>query len=252
MRHQPSPELVLVPSMSSLPSVSSRILIVEDNDDLARGLANNLEIEGFTVETARDGAEGLRRARSSDPDLMILDLMLPEMDGYRVLSTLRDDGDDIPVLVLTARSEERDKVRGFREGADDYVTKPFGLLELIGRVHALLRRAKTTRDRSERTEAPFRFGNVEVVPGTHDVFVDGMPVSLRPKEYELLLALFHRQGSVAGRLELLREVWGYDADVVSRTVDTHVGELRRKLEADPAEPRHILTVRKSGYRLQLD
>ncbi|MFN2603030.1 MAG: response regulator transcription factor [Gemmatimonadaceae bacterium] len=232
--------------------MTSRILIVEDNDDLARGLANNLEIEGFAVEISHDGTRGLERLRASRPDLLILDLMLPGMDGYRVLSTLRDNGDDVPVLILTARTEEKDKVRGFREGADDYVTKPFGLLELIGRVHALLRRAKTARDRIERTEPPFKFGSVEVVPGTHDVFVDGAPVNLRPKEYDLLLALFRRRGSVAGRIELLREVWGYGADVVSRTVDTHIGELRRKLEVDPAEPQHILTVRKSGYRLQLD
>lgn len=238
--------------INSQPGTTSRILVIEDNDDLARGLANNLEIEGFSVEIAPDGAEGLERVRRSRPDLLILDLMLPGMDGYRVLNMIRESGNDIPVLVLTARTEETDKVRGFREGADDYVTKPFGLLELIGRVHALLRRSRTARDRIERTEAPFRFGNVEVVPGTHDVFVDGTPVSLRPKEYDLLLALFRRRGSVAGRLELLREVWGYGADVVSRTVDTHVGELRRKLEPDPAEPRHILTVRKSGYRLQLD
>jgi DNA-binding response OmpR family regulator len=228
------------------------ILIVEDNDDLARGLANNLEIDGFNVEIVRDGTRGLERARLSHPDLIILDLMLPGMDGYRVLSSLRDRADDVPVLILTARTEEKDKVRGFREGADDYVTKPFGLLELIGRVHALIRRSKTARDRIERTEPPFKFGNVEVVPGTHDVFVDGSPVSLRPKEYELLIALFRRRGSVVGRLELLREVWGYGEDVVSRTVDTHVGELRRKLERDPAEPRHIITVRKTGYRLQLD
>lgn len=232
--------------------MTSRILIVEDNEDLAQGLANNLEIEGFTVDIARDGTQGLERVRATRPDLLILDLMLPGMDGYRVLTTLREAGDEIPVLILTARTEEHDKVRGFREGADDYVTKPFGLLELIGRVQALLRRSKTAKDRIERTDPPFSFGNVDVVPGTHDVFVDGTPVALRPKEYELLLALFRRRGSVAGRLELLREVWGYGADVVSRTVDTHVGELRRKLEADPAEPRHIITVRKSGYRLQLD
>jgi two-component system, OmpR family, alkaline phosphatase synthesis response regulator PhoP len=231
---------------------ASRILIIEDNDDLARGLANNLEIEGFSVDIAHDGTGGLEQIRVQRPNLLILDLMLPGMDGYRVLSTLRDEGDELPVLILTARTEERDKVRGFREGADDYVTKPFGLLELISRVHALLRRARTAKDHIERTDPPFKFGNVEVVPGTHDVFVDGLPVSLRPKEYDLLVALFRRHGTVAGRLELLREVWGYGEDVVSRTVDTHIGELRRKLEADPAEPRHILTVRKTGYRLQLD
>ena len=225
----------------------TRILIVEDNDDLARGLANNLEIEGYETEIAADGATGLARARAWNPDLVILDLMLPQMDGYRVLSTLRDEGDDVAVLVLTARTAEQDKVRGFREGCDDYVTKPFGLLELIGRVQALLRRA--ARSAQTDQQASFRFGEVEIVPGTHDVFRNGVAVTLRPKEFELLMALVRRRGTVVGRLELLREVWGYGSDVVSRTVDTHVGELRRKLEDDPASPRHILTVRKTGYRL---
>lgn len=227
----------------------STILIVEDNEDLARGLANNLEIEGFETEIAANGAAGLSRAREIGPDLLILDLMLPEMDGYRVLSALRDEGDTVPVLILTARTTEHDKVRGFRDGCDDYVTKPFGLLELIGRVHALLRRS--AKDTARET-ARFRFGDVEIVPGSHDVFLGGEPVALRPKEFELLMALVRRRGNVAGRLELLREVWGYGADVVSRTVDTHVGELRRKLEADPSRPRHIVTVRKSGYRLSVE
>jgi DNA-binding response OmpR family regulator len=223
----------------------TKILIVED---LARGLANNLEIEGFETEIAGDGSAGLTRAREVHPDLIILDLMLPAMDGYRVLSTLRDEGDMLPVLILTARTTEHDKVRGFREGCDDYVTKPFGLLELIGRVHALLRRTASTNGRES---SKFRFGEVEIVPGTHDVF-RGEHVLLRPKEFELLMALVRRRGNVVGRIELLREVWGYGSDVVSRTVDTHVGELRRKLETDPARPRHILTVRKSGYRLSVE
>lgn len=225
----------------------TRILIVEDHEDLARGLANNLEIEGFETEIASDGSIGLQRARDSNPDLVILDLMLPGLDGYRVLSELRDEGDTVPVLILTARTAEHDKVRGFREGADDYVTKPFGLLELIGRVHALMRRAGKANGRTDAVS--FRFGDVEICPGTHDVLVNGEPVTLRPKEFDLLMALARRKGSVVGRLELLREVWGYDSDVVSRTVDTHVGELRRKLEKDPAAPHHILTVRKTGYRL---
>ncbi len=227
----------------------TRILIVEDNEDLARGLANNLEIEGFETEISSDGATGLARAKESSPDLVILDLMLPGMDGYRVLSTLRDEGDTVPVLVLTARTAEHDKVRGFREGCDDYVTKPFGLLELIGRVNALLRRAAKSNGRDQAVS--FRFGDVEIIPGTHDVIKDGKPVLLRPKEFELLMALVRRRGNVVGRLELLREVWGYGSDVVSRTVDTHVGELRRKLEQDPAQPRYILTVRKTGYRLNV-
>ena len=225
----------------------TRILIVEDNEDLARGLANNLEVEGFQTEIAADGSTGLRLARETSPDLVILDLMLPEMDGYRVLGALRDDGDSVPVLILTARTAEQDKVRGFRDGADDYVSKPFGLLELIGRVHALLRRSGKTN--GVREAPTFRFGEVEIIPKTHDVFVNGKPVVLRPKEFELLMALARRKGSVVGRLELLTEVWGYGSDVVSRTVDTHVAELRRKLEKDPAMPQHILTVRKTGYRL---
>lgn len=225
----------------------TRILIIEDNEDLARGLANNLEIEGFEIEIAADGTSGLERARASSPDLVILDLMLPGLDGYRVLTSLRDSGDSVPVLVLTARTTERDKVRGFREGCDDYVTKPFGLLELIGRVQALLRRSAKSAGRDQALI--FRFGDVEIIPGTHDVLRDGVSIQLRPKEFELLMALVRRRGHVAGRLDLLREVWGYGSDVVSRTVDTHVGELRRKLEQDPAQPKYILTVRKTGYRL---
>ncbi|MEP6507720.1 MAG: response regulator transcription factor [Gemmatimonadales bacterium] len=228
-----------------------RIVIVEDNEDLAQGLANNLEIEGFETNIAHDGLTGLQMAKEMRPDLVILDLMLPGVDGYRVLSTLRDEGIEVPVLILTARSEERDKVRGFRDGADDYVTKPFGLLELIGRVHALMRRSGKLNGHVEQA-APFKFGAVEIVPGTHDVLLNGMPVILRPKEYELLMALVRRRGNVVTRLDLLREVWGYGSDVMSRTVDTHVGELRRKLEKDPAAPRHILTVRKTGYRLEIN
>ena len=225
----------------------TRILIVEDNDDLARGLANNLEIEGFETEIASDGSTGLERARASSPDLIILDLMLPGMDGYRLLSTLRDAGDTVPVLILTARTTEQDKVRGFRDGCDDYVTKPFGLLELMGRVQALLRRSSRGTGRDQA--ASFKFGDVEIIPGTHDVLRDGQHVQLRPKEFELLMALLRRRGNVVNRIDLLREVWGYGSDVVSRTVDTHVGELRRKLEVDPAQPKYILTVRKTGYRL---
>jgi Response regulators consisting of a CheY-like receiver domain and a winged-helix DNA-binding domain len=227
------------------------VLIVEDNEDLARGLANNLEIEGFETLVAPDGVTGLQMAKEARPRLVILDLMLPGMDGYHVLSTLRDQGNDVPVLILTARSEERDKVRGFREGADDYVTKPFGLLELIGRVHALMRRSGSLNGNGE-SPTTFKFGDIEIIPGTHDVFLGGEQVTLRPKEFELLMALVRRRGNVVSRLDLLREVWGYGSDVLSRTVDTHVGELRRKLERDPAVPRHILTVRKTGYRLSVD
>lgn len=232
-----------------------QILIIEDNHDLALGLANNLEIEGYVVDVVHDGTEGLTRARTSEPALIILDLALPGLDGYRILSSLRADGNDVPVLILTARSEEADKVRGFRFGADDYVTKPFGLLELLGRVNALLRRASAPARMSGNGQTAsdhIRFGEIEVRPSTHRVYRRGFPVTLRPKEFELLMALLRRGGKIVPRLDLLRDVWGYDAEVVSRTVDTHVAELRRKLEDDPAHPRYILTVRKAGYRVALD
>jgi two-component system, OmpR family, alkaline phosphatase synthesis response regulator PhoP len=227
----------------------TRILVIEDNRNLATGLRNNLEIEGYEVDVASDGTNGLSLAQSSTPDLIILDLMLPGMDGYRVLRTLREEGSDTPVLILSARGEETDKVLGFHLGADDYVAKPFGLLELLARVDALLRRAAAVRVKN-KLAGPVAFGDVQIDPGTHTVRRRGEAVTLRPKEYDLLIALLQRKGQVASRGELLEEVWGYSGEVYSRTVDTHVAELRRKLEENAAEPRHILTVRKTGYRIE--
>jgi two-component system alkaline phosphatase synthesis response regulator PhoP len=228
----------------------TRVLVVEDNKNLATGLRNNLEIEGYAVDVAADGPTGLDLARSNAPDLIVLDLMLPGMDGYRVLKTLREEGIDTPVLILSARGEETDKVLGFHLGADDYVAKPFGLLELLARVDALLRRA-AARETKSKHAIPNTFGDVEVDTGTHTVRRSGKAVLLRPKEYDLLIALLQRNGQVATRAELLEEVWGYSDEVYSRTVDTHVAELRRKLEENAADPRHILTVRKTGYRIAL-
>jgi two-component system alkaline phosphatase synthesis response regulator PhoP len=225
-----------------------RILIIEDNRNLATGLRNNLEIEGYQVDVAYDGADGLQRARETVPDLVVLDLMLPKMDGYRVLRTLREEGYDKPVLILSARGEETDKVLGFHLGADDYVSKPFGLLELLARVDALMRRASSNGHKAKLAE-PVSFGDIAVDPGTHTVRRAGEAVPLRPKEYDLLIALLRRRGQVVSRTELLAEVWGYAGEVYSRTVDTHIAELRRKLEQNPAEPRHVLTIRKTGYRL---
>lgn len=230
------------------------VLLIEDNEKLARGLQSNLEFEGYDVVCAADGASGLTLARDRRPDIIVLDLMLPDTDGYRVLRTLRDDGDMTPVLVLTALGEEADKVRGFRFGADDYVTKPFGLMELLARIDALLRRA--TRPNGDvpkpAGDPPSGFGDVRVDLARHTVTKQNTPVALRPKEYDLLVALLRRNGQVATRIDLLKEVWGYDDSVMSRTVDTHIAELRRKLEADPANPQHILTVLKTGYRLNRD
>jgi DNA-binding response OmpR family regulator len=225
----------------------SRILLVEDNEDLAFGLENNLEIEGYEVTVATTGEEAERLVREVHPGLVILDLMLPGMDGFEVLGRMRRRGLEAPVLILTARGEEVDKVRGLRLGADDYVTKPFGLLELLARVEALLRRTSPPAGRSRRRV--HRFGAVEVRADTREVLLDERPVQLTPKELDLLLALLRRDGAVASREELLAEVWGYAPSVVNRTVDTHVAELRRKLERRPSSPVHILTVRKAGYRL---
>ena len=229
-----------------------RVLIIEDSEKLALGLRNNLEYEGYAAVVATDAASGLVMARECRPDLIILDLMLPDMHGYRVLRQLREAGDVTPVLVLTALGEEADKVRGFRFGADDYVTKPFGLMELLARVDALLRRARMTNDGAlSAALQPMTFGEVTVYPSTHTVTRGGEIVPLRPKEYDLLVALLGRRGRAATRLELLTDVWGYDEAVVSRTVDTHIAELRRKLEPDPSNPQHIITVPKTGYRLNI-
>ena len=224
----------------------ARILVIEDNEDLAFGLRNNLEIEGYDVEFATDGRSGLNRAREFQPDLIVLDLMLPSLDGYRVLRELRQDGNTVPVVILTARTEEADKIRGFRLGADDYVTKPFGILELIARIEAVMRRSGG----GARPGHTVRFGDVTIDVGTRTVRKGDRVVALTPMEFNLLLALAKRQGDVVSRLDLLREVWGHASTVLTRTVDTHVGELRRKLEDDPSQPRYILTSRKAGYRLE--
>jgi two-component system alkaline phosphatase synthesis response regulator PhoP len=229
----------------------TRVLLIEDNPDLAFGVRNNLEIEGYEVAVAEDGVKGLERARTWHPDLIILDLMLPGLDGFRVVRAVREENSEIPVLMLTARGEEADKVRGLRLGADDYVTKPFGVLELLARIDALLRRAGKASSSGAANERRLeRFGHVELDVSTRTVLRDGQPVSLTPMEFDLLLALIRRRGAVASRIELMKEVWGHQAAVLSRTVDTHVAELRRKLEDNPASPRHILTIRKAGYRLE--
>lgn len=236
--------------------MSARILLVEDNEELAAGIRHNLQLEGYDVEVAATGTAGVEAARRALPDLLILDIMLPEMDGFQVLRTLRADGFDRPVLILTARGEEADKVRGFRLDADQYVTKPFGLLELLERVAALLRR-RTTPALHEGA-APgggpnggvIRFGAIVVDPAGRRVTRSGEEVQLTPRAYELLMALIRNEGRVLTRQDLLRDVWGHIGAVVTRTVDSHVSELRQKLEEDPSEPRHIHTVWKVGYRFE--
>jgi DNA-binding response OmpR family regulator len=219
------------------------ILIVEDSADLASSLAHNLRLDGYEVRVTEEGRAGIAVAHDWPADLVILDLMLPGIDGFEVLQALRGNGNRVPVIILSARGEEADKVRGFRLDADQYVTKPFGVLELLERVRMLLRRAG-----SVKTDDVIRFGSVVADPVTHTVTRAGESVALTPKAFALLLALVRRKGAVASRAELLREVWGYGSFVLTRTVDSHIAELRRKLEDDPAEPRHIVTVWTVGYR----
>ncbi len=227
----------------------SKVLIIEDNENLAFGLTRSLEAEGYEVESAADGLRGFEMAISGDADLVVLDLMLPTMDGYTILKQLRDHGKDVPVLILTARGEEADKVFGFRLGADDYVTKPFSLSELMARVEAILRRARVA-DQRDGDPAIEEFGTVSINTLSRTVRKSDLEIALTPKEFDLLLSLVRRRGAVASRLHLLKEVWGHQAEVMTRTVDIHIAELRRKLEDDPSSPRHILTVWKAGYRLE--
>jgi two-component system response regulator MtrA len=226
----------------------ARVLLVEDNADLAEGLRYNLEREGYEVRVAPDGPMGLEAAQRWRPDLVLLDLMLPGMSGFDVLREFRSGGNRVPVIIVTARGEEADKVRGFRLDADQYVTKPVGLLELLERVRALLRRSAQVS--GGEVMARIRFGDISVEPAARIVTRGEHPVTLTPKAYDLMLALLRRQGAAVSRIELLREVWGSAGDVQTRTVDSHMAELRRKLESNPADPRHFLTVWKVGYRFE--
>jgi DNA-binding response OmpR family regulator len=227
-----------------------RVLIVEDNTPFAATLRNSLEIEGFVVDIVSTVAEGLRHVLEAPPGLVILNSTLPGDDGYTLLRTLRGSGNDVPVIVLTTRHDEQEKLHGFGLGADDFMTQPVHLLELLARIRALVRRAHP----AFASPAPrwIRFGDIELCAPARTVKRNGHVVELRPKEFDLLLALFRQHDRVVSRAELLRDVWGYDASTVSRTVDTHMAGLRVKLEADPLHPRHFLSVRTAGYLLRLE
>jgi DNA-binding response OmpR family regulator len=224
----------------------SRILLVEDNRDYAATLQANLEREGYGVTVATSGVDGLELAKTTKPDLIILDLMLPAMNGFTVLQRLRDEGRDIPVLIMTALATEEEKLRGFGLGADDYVVKPCGLLEILARVRALLKRASTT---GAAPKSEVAVGDLTIDFGARIVRRGSDEISMRPKEFDLLAALVRHRGRVLSRADLLREVWGYAAGTESRTVETHLAALRERLGDDPVRPRYIVTVRRAGYRL---
>ena len=220
-----------------------RVLIVDDEPEMVLGLADNLRFEGYQTLSALNGKEGLELALREGPDLVLLDVMMPEMSGWDVLRALRQKGVDVPVIMLSARGEEVDRVLGLELGADDYVTKPFSLRELLARVRAVLRRPGPRQKFEE-----FAFGDVRIRLRGRQVFKAGQEVRLTRKEFDLLRYLVEHRGEVVTRDRLLDEVWGYKQFPTTRTVDTHILRLRQKFEKEPEHPAWILTVHGQGYK----
>ncbi|MEW6735163.1 MAG: response regulator transcription factor [Acidobacteriota bacterium] len=221
-----------------------KVLIVEDDQAMAVALRDGFEYEGYAVMVANDGITGLRLASEKDFDLIILDVMLPRLSGLDVCKRLRSAGNPIPIILLTARGQEIDKVLGLKLGADDYVTKPFSFLELIARVEAVLRRAA----KQSRQVEVYQFGNVKLDFNKCEAIKDDRRLELSQREFEILKYLIERRGKVVTRDQLLDAVWGYDSFPFTRTVDTHIAKLRQKIEDDPGNPLHIITVHRSGYK----
>jgi two-component system alkaline phosphatase synthesis response regulator PhoP len=229
------------------------VLIIDDETGLVQAVRHNLELDGHAVIVESDGERGVAQVKTFNPDLVITDLLVLEAGRHTLLPRLRAEAEAIPVLVLAFRAEEATELRGFRMGIDDFLLRPFGISELHHRIDALLGLSASlvpvVDASNDSADASIRFGDIEVFTGSRTVLRNGSTVTLRLKEFDLLMTLISRGGRVATRVDLLREVWGYRTWVATRTVDTHVAELRRKLEKDPARPEHILTVRKVGYRL---
>lgn len=220
------------------------ILLVEDDRAILRGLEQNLGFEGYELISATDGERGLTLARDKTPDLIILDIMLPKLNGYEICRILRREGSNVPILMLTAKKQEMDKVMGLELGADDYMTKPFGVMELLARVKALLRRVQ----RTEIQLTHLQFGDVEINFETFTATRDGKPIELSTREFELLRYLVRNPDRVLSRQAILNAVWGMDYYGTSRTVDNFITRLRHKIEPDPGKPLYIQTVRGVGYR----
>jgi len=222
----------------------AKVLIIEDEPNMVLGLKDSCEYEGYEVAVARDGKEGLEKASTEKPDIILLDVMLPLMSGLDVCRTLRNRGIETPILMLTARGEEMDKVVGLEVGADDYVTKPFSIKELLARVRAHLRRSSKQLVELES----FSFGDVELNFKKLTARKGGQALDVSAREFEILRYLIRHRGETVTRDQLLDEVWGYDSTPITRTVDNHIAKLRQKIEQDPSEPRHIITVHRLGYR----
>jgi two-component system, OmpR family, alkaline phosphatase synthesis response regulator PhoP len=235
-----------------------RILVVEDDESIALGLKMNLEAEGYAAETVADGETGLERALAEPPDLLILDVMLPRQNGFEVVAHLREKGSRVPVIMLSALGAETDKVMGLNLGAEDYITKPFGLAELLARVNAVRRRAELHRSRSSNDDgrnseptlekAGRQFRDLLIDPKLRQVSRAGEPITLTATEFDILWCLVAAEGEVLSREEIQTRVWGPDHHGTLRTIDNFLLQLRAKLETDPANPLHLLTVRGVGYR----
>jgi DNA-binding response OmpR family regulator len=226
----------------------SKILIVEDEPDMRTGLKDNLEFEGYEVSTAGDGEEGLNKILENEYDLVLLDVMLPKMSGFDVCRTVRKKGNNIPIILLTAKGEEIDKVLGLELGADDYVTKPFGLRELLARVKAALRRSDNSNDVKAKNNF-ISIGRIDINFPSYNALEDGIPVQMSHKEFEILNYLWCNKNSTVSRDDLLNNVWGYDESPTTRTVDNFILKLRQKIEKDPDHPKVILTVHGIGYKM---
>jgi DNA-binding response OmpR family regulator len=224
-----------------------RVLVVEDDPSIAIGLRINLEREGYEVHVAEDGERGLELARGMAPDLVVLDVMLPKRNGLEVLQQLRAEGQSMPIIILSAKTGEMDKVAGLELGAEDYVAKPFSLAELLARVRAALRRGPSSGASSERNPK-IAFGEVEIDVAARSVKRASEPVEMTAREFDVLMCLISERGRVLSREDIFRQVWGPNHHGTARTVDNFIQQLRAKLEADPQEPRHIQTVRGVGYR----
>jgi two-component system alkaline phosphatase synthesis response regulator PhoP len=221
-----------------------RILVIEDEPQMRLGLRDNLELDGYEVETAVDGTEGLAKAATFAPDLVLLDVMLPKKNGFDVCRELRARASSTPIVMLTARSAETDKVLGFELGADDYVTKPFSITELLARVKAVLRRAGTQPPQAD----VIRIGDLEVDFKLHQARRGKERVEFTAREFDLLRYLVEHTGRVVTREQILNEVWGYEEFPTTRTIDNFVAKLRQKIETAPHAPEHILTIHGSGYK----
>jgi DNA-binding response OmpR family regulator len=226
-----------------------KVLIVEDDEAMSVALRDGFEYEGYAVTVAKDGEAGLHLAGADAPDLILLDVMLPKLTGLDVCKRLRTDGSAVPIIMLTARGQEIDKVLGLRQGADDYVTKPFGFMELMARVEAVLRRCNGASVPTAPDHGACRIGDVTIDFKACEAWKNGRALDLSPRELKLLAYFLHHRGEVISRETLLDAVWDYNAVLYTRTVDMHIAKLRKKIEDNPADPKHIITVHRLGYKL---